>query len=55
MAAKLGTVSEYVYLWNKLLYPVVFDSLREPVGLGPLVVLTVRSSYLVGNSSSTIL
>ena len=32
MAAKLGTVGEYVYLWNKLLYPVVLDRFCEPVG-----------------------
>ena len=38
--------------WNKLLYPVVLDSWCEPVGLGPLVVLTVRSSCLVSISSS---
>ena len=43
MATKLGTVGEYVYLWDKLLYPVAWDSLCEPVVLGPLVVLTVRS------------
>ena len=42
MAAKLGTVGEYVYLWNKLLYPVVLDSFCEPVGEGPLVVLRLR-------------
>ena len=36
MAAKLGTVGEYVYLrdTSKLLYPVVLDSLCEPVGCG---------------------
>ena len=28
MAAKLGTVGEYVYLWDK---PIVLDSLCEPV------------------------
>ena len=38
MAAKLGTVGEYVYLWDKL-YHLVLDSWCEPVGLGPLVVL----------------
>ena len=32
MAAKLGTVGEYVYLWNKLLHPEVFDSFCEAVG-----------------------
>ena len=36
MAAKLGTVCEYVYLWDKLLYPVVLDSSCESVGWGPL-------------------
>ena len=30
MTAKLGTVGEYVYLLDKLLYPVVLDSLCEP-------------------------
>ena len=25
MAVKLGTVGEYVYLWDKLLQPVVLD------------------------------
>ena len=39
MAAKLGTVGEYVYLWNKLLYPVVLDSFCGAVVEGPLVVL----------------
>ena len=52
MSAKLGTVVAYVYLWDKLLHPVVLDSLCEPVGLGPLVVLTVRSSYLVTSASN---
>ena len=51
MAAKLGTVGEYVYLWDKLLL-VVLDSLCEPVGWGPLVVLMVRSCCLVSNSAS---
>ena len=32
MAAKLGTIGEFVYHWDKLLYPVVSDSLCEPVG-----------------------
>ena len=31
MAGNLGTVGEYVYLWDKLLQPVVLDSLCEPV------------------------
>ena len=31
MVAKMGTVGEYVYLWNKLLCPVVLDSFCEPV------------------------
>ena len=39
MAAKLGTVGEYVCLRNELLYSVVLDSFCEPVGQGPLVVL----------------
>ena len=52
MAVKLGTVSKYVYLLDKLLLPEVLDSLCEPVGLVPLVVLTVRSSYLVSISTS---
>ena len=39
MAAKLGTVGEYVCIWNKLLYPVVLDSFCERVCWGPLAVL----------------
>ena len=31
MATKMGTIGEYVYLWDKFLYPVVLDSLCEPV------------------------
>ena len=38
MAAKVVTVGEYVYLWNKFLYPVVLNSFSEPVGWDPLVV-----------------
>ena len=37
MVMELGTVGECVYHWNKLFKP----------GSGPLVVLMVRSSYLV--------
>ena len=44
MAAKLGTVNEYVYHWDKLLQPVVLYNWCEPVGYSPFVVLTVRSS-----------
>ena len=43
MAEKLGRVGEYVYLWNKLLYPVVLDSFCEP---GPLVVLRLGVNVL---------
>ena len=32
MAANLWTVGEYVYFLDKLLQPVVLDSLCEPVG-----------------------
>ena len=42
---KLGTVGEYVYFRDKLLQPVVLDSLCEPVDT--LVVLMVRSSCCV--------
>ena len=52
MTTKLGAVGEYVYLWDKLLYPVVLDSLHEAVGWGPLVVLMVRSSCFVSISDS---
>ena len=52
MAAKMGTVGEYVYLWDKLLYSVVLDSLCETVGWGPVVELTVRSSCLISISAS---
>ena len=52
MAAKLGTDGEYVYLWDKLLQPVVLDSWCEPVGWDPLVMLTVRSSCFVSISTS---
>ena len=50
VAAKLDTVGEYVYLWNKLLYPVVLDSFYESVGEGPLVVLLLRSNCFVSIS-----
>ena len=53
MAAKLGTVGEYVCLWDKLLQSVVLDSQCELVCLGPLVLLTVRSSSLVSICSSS--
>ena len=46
MAAKLGTVGEYVYLWNKLLYPVVLDSFCEPVGLSVLAFLSQYSELI---------
>ena len=39
MAAKLEIIGEYVYLWDKLLQPVVLDS------LGPLVVMTASIRY----------
>ena len=32
MAAKLGTVGEYVFLWNKLLLLEALDSFCEAVG-----------------------
>ena len=51
MAAKLGTVDEYIYFWDKLLSPVALDSLCEAVGWGSLVVLTVRSSCFVSISA----
>ena len=44
MAVKLGAVGENVYLWDKLLYPVVLDSLCDAVGWGPLVKVKFRSS-----------
>ena len=43
MAAKMGTVGEYVYLWDKLLYSVVLDSLCEAVGWGPVLGVAVLS------------
>ena len=43
MAAKLGIVDEFIYLWDRLLYLVMLDSLCKAVGWGPLVELTVRS------------
>ena len=52
MSAKLGTVGEYVNILDKCLQSVVLDSLFEPVGLGPLVVLKLRSSCLVSISDS---
>ena len=42
MAAKLGTLNEYVHLWDKLVEPVVFNSLCEAVGRSALVKLMVR-------------
>ena len=43
------------YLWDKLdklLYPVVLNSLCEPVGRDPLVVQVGRSSFSVSISTS---
>ena len=47
MTAKLGMVGEYVYILDKLLQPVVLDNLCQPVGWGPVVVLSIRSSCFV--------
>ena len=35
MTAKLRTADQYIYLWDKLLYPVALDSLGEAAGWGP--------------------
>ena len=46
MAAKLGTVGEYVYLCDLSFYSnVMLDSLCEPVCWRPLVVLTVLTGF----------
>ena len=42
IAAKLETLGEYIYLWDKLdklLYPVVLNSLCEPVCRDPRTLL----------------
>ena len=41
VVAKLGTAGEYVYLWDKFIYPVVLDSLCDPL---------VRSSGFVSDA-----
>ena len=45
VVAKLGTAGEYVYLWDKFIYPVVLDSLCDPL---------VRSSGFVSGVSKPI-
>ena len=52
IAGKLGTVGEYVYLRNKLVYPEVLESFCQAVGKGPLVVLRLGVIVFVGISTS---
>ena len=52
MAAKLGSVGEYVYLWDKFLYLVVLDSWCEPDGKGRFALQTIRSICIVSFSAS---
>ena len=46
-----GAVGEHVYICDKLLSPVVLDSLCEAIGWGLLLELTVKSSCFVSISA----